>query len=645
MMGARLTYWAFLGVRAGVSRLPLGFLVRLGRLVGGVGWMFARGYQRLVRRNVGVVFEGKLAPWEADALGREHFARLVANLLAGIRLSSMDAASVAERVKILGEEHLKRARESERGTIMVLAHLGNWELLAQIIPQLFGGRAGAVYQRLGNPFIDRAILEQRRKFGLSLFSRKQGFFGALDLLSRGGAVGVLSDQFAGDGGVWIPFFGRLASSSPLAALMAIRSGAVLMSISIRTLPGARWELVVNPPEEPVSKSVDEVSFQVNRLVEEQIRASPADWLWAHNRWKSPRPRFLLSRTKRFVEARGVTQPFRLMIRSTNWLGDAVMTVPAVRSMARSRPDLEITVVAPAKLAGFWRRVPEVVRVLEIRPGAGIREVAGQIREGGFEAAVVFPNSLRAGLEVWWAGVPRRVGYAGHWRRRLFNQVAAETGDAGKASREHQVFRYLRLAEWVGAEALLPAEWALERRSRRAVRETERVWRLGVCPGAEYGSAKRWYPERFAEVMTRLSAKHRVEWNLLGVEKDQEIGRQIEAGFQGPGLRNWIGKTTLGELMDLLEGLDGLLTNDTGTMHLAAILGVPVVAIFGSTEPLATGPLGEGHRILRHAVPCGPCFRRECPLDFACMDRVSVEEVEAALEEQLRAMSREEKGSA
>jgi ADP-heptose:LPS heptosyltransferase len=146
-------------------------------------------------------------------------------------------------------------------------------------------------------------------------------------------------------------------------------------------------------------------------------------------------------------------------------------------------------------------------------------------------------------------------------------------------------------------------------------------------------------------MTRLSAKHRVEWNLLGVEKDQEIGRQIEAGFQGPGLRNWIGKTTLGELMDLLEGLDGLLTNDTGTMHLAAILGVPVVAIFGSTEPLATGPLGEGHRILRHAVPCGPCFRRECPLDFACMDRVSVEEVEAALEEQLRAMSREEKGSA
>jgi heptosyltransferase-2 len=630
VIGARLTYWAYLGVCWGVRRLPLGVLIPLGRAIGRMGWVLSGGYRRLVLRNLDVAFEGQLTREEASALGREHFARLVSNLLAGVRLSGMDWEAVMERVDVEGIEGLREARGSGRGFVGVIGHFGNWELLAQLLPRLFGGEVGSVYQRLGNPFIDRSMLEQRRKFGLHLFSRKQGFFWALELLGRGGGVGVLADQHSGDGGVWIPFFGRLASSSPLPAMLAIRSGAPLISIAMETLPGGRWRLRIGKPEEPVSANSEEVSLQVNRMVEAQIRSAPEDWLWAHNRWKTPKPRFLLSRTKRALRAEGMTSKFRLLIRATNWLGDAVMTVPAVRSMARARPDLEVCVLTPAKLADFWRRIPEVSRVLEIREGAGILEVARQLREERWDAAVLFPNSVRVALEVWLGGVPRRVGYRGHWRRWFIDQVFPGPSPR-KGGLEHQVHHYLRLAEFVGAQALPVSEWALARGAEPDRLVSGGVRRLGVCAGAEYGPAKRWLPERFAGVMRRVSERYRCEWHLLGVGKDAEIGRQIEEGVSGLEVRNRIGRTSLEELMGVLQELDLLLTNDTGTMHLAAILGVPVVAVFGSTEPLATGPLGEGHRWIRHSVPCGPCFRRECPLDFACMQRVSVEEVAEAVE--------------
>ena len=636
-MGMRLTYWGYWAVCWLVRRLPLGALVWLGRGVGSLGWYLAGGYRRLVLWNLEVAFGGELPRGRAIAMGREHFARLVSNLLAGVRLSSMEPEAVLRRVDVEGLEELQAARAAGRGVVGVIAHFGNWELLALLLPQLFGGEAGSVYQRLGNPFIDRAMLEQRRKFGLHLFSRKQGFFRALEMIGRGGGVGVLADQHAGDGGVWIPFFGRLASSSPLPAMLAIRSGAPLVSISMETRPRGRWRLRIGRMEAPVSSEVEEVSAQVNRMVEEQIRSSPEDWLWAHNRWKTPKPSFLLARTKRAIRTVGMTGKFRLLVRSTNWLGDAVMTVPAVRSMARTRPDLEISVLAPAKLAGFWRRIPEVSRVLEIREGAGVLEVARQVRGQRWDAAVLFPNSIRVALEVWWGGVPRRVGYLGHWRRYLLNQIFPQR-PKGKGGVEHQVHHYLRLAEFIGARVLPVSEWALRRKveteGEPVCPEPGRALRLGVCPGAEYGPAKRWFPDRFAGVMRRISGAYRCEWHLLGVGKDAEIGRQIEGAVPGLEVRNWIGKTSLEELMDRVQELDLLLTNDTGTMHLAAILGVPVVAVFGSTEPLATGPLGEGHRWIRHEVPCGPCFRRECPLDFACMDRVTVEEVATAVEEKL-----------
>jgi lipopolysaccharide heptosyltransferase II len=254
------------------------------------------------------------------------------------------------------------------------------------------------------------------------------------------------------------------------------------------------------------------------------------------------------------------------------------------------------------------------------------KVAQSIRNQ-FEVAVVFPNSFRTALEVYLAGIPRRVGFPGHYRKALLNQVF-QPKTKKVAAPKHQVHHYLALAESVGADIRGALDSMTQNRPARSTTPGVPPV-LGLCPGAEYGPAKRWLPERYADVMHILHEKTGAQWKVFGVAKDLPIAEQILA-IAGTG-KNLVGKTNLGELIAELQTCDVLLTNDTGTMHLAAALGVPLVAIFGSTEPALTGPLGSRHRIVRQHVDCSPCFLRDCPLDFRCMTSVTIQEVVAAVE--------------
>jgi heptosyltransferase-2 len=236
-------------------------------------------------------------------------------------------------------------------------------------------------------------------------------------------------------------------------------------------------------------------------------------------------------------------------------------------------------------------------------------------------AVLLPNSLRAALEVWLADIPRRVGYRGHFRAWLLNQIVREPRKPGPL--EHQSVRYLRVAEQLGAAEKAAAVAIAPRKL-----DVDLPLKLGLCPGAEYGPAKRWLPERFAEVAAAIAAE-KVQWILFGTAKDAAIGELIVKAI-GNNCVNRIGQTTLEQLIDELRTCRLLLTNDTGTMHLASLLGVPTVAVFGSTEPRLTSPIGKDHIILRHHVECSPCFLRECPSDFRCMKAVSVAEVRDAV---------------
>jgi lipopolysaccharide heptosyltransferase II len=629
----------YLLYRAGsavAAALPLPFLFVFGEFLGVCAWNFSGKYRRLATRNLEIAFANEKSPRELRQLACRHFRRLGGNLLCSVKLTQIPPEKILERVEVENIESMAREFRAGVPVVLILSHLGTWEVFAQLMPKFVGFvRNSSVYQGLGNRFIDKHVRRTRSQTGLELFDRHDGFEPVIELLRSGGGVGVLSDQHAGDHGVWTPFFGRLASTSPLPALLAKRTKSALIAAGVYTIGRARWRMVFTERFDETGASIGALTSKINRVIEQQICRAPEDWFWVHNRWKTPQPNFLLAHYKRGIYLPpGISasdlKPFRILIRSSNWLGDAVMSVPAVRAIRNGRPDVHVTIAAPDKIAAMWRLIPEVDAIIPLPNGSLVQVVRLLRQQMPFDVAVLFPNSLRVALESWLRGIPRRVGYRGHCRSWLVNQIVREPRKPGPP--KHHSLRFLRIARDCGAETA-----NAQRSTLNAQRPTghqlsalnSHPLKIGLCPGAEYGPAKRWLPERFADAAAKITAQSSAQWILLGTKKDAAIGEQIAAEI-GDHCVNRIGQTTLDQLIEELRQCRLLLTNDTGTMHLAALLGVPVVAVFGSTEPLLTGPVGNGHIILRHHVECSPCFLRECPIDFRCMKAVSADEVAEAV---------------
>jgi len=600
-----------------VRWLPLSACFLFGQAVGALLWAVLPGYRRLARENLSKAFG--VEPSAIRALTFRHFTTLGANAVCAFKIPAVPQETIAKIAKI---EHLDRIRTNlanGRPVVLAINHIGNWELYAQLVFQVPEARFGTVYQSLRNKLVDDLVNRDRRRLGVMTFDRKKGFAAVIALLREPGIVGVLVDQNAGDAGIWTPFFNRLSSTSPLAATLAIRTDAAVIPVAIYTDGFAKWRVVLSEEIPWKADQPEKLTADINAALERQIRVSPQDWFWVHNRWKMPWPNFLTTSAKRgtFVPPGAPPlQPFRIVLRSPNWLGDAVMCQQVARAFQSGRPDVRLAVLAPAKLAGFWQRVPGVDEVIAFSKEDSVFSIAKKLR-GRFDAAVLFPNSLKSALEVWLAGIPRRVGFAGHHRRALLNQIVPPPKKKLRHP-EHHVDRYWRIAARCGAELPppMPPQW----------KPPAGIPVIGICPGAEFGPAKRWPAERFREVIGRINVPCR--WILVGTAADAPLAGTISEGFGN--ITDLTGKTSLEELMDVLCGLTVLLTNDTGTMHLADFLGVPLVAIFGSTEPALTGPRGPASTAIRHQVECSPCFLRDCPLDFRCMKEITTEEVVSAL---------------
>ena len=308
-----------------------------------------------------------------------------------------------------------------------------------------------------------------------------------------------------------------------------------------------------------------------------------------------------------------------------------MAVPAIQAMKLGRPDLHITILSPSKLAPIWREVKEVSSVLEIPPDSSPWKVARLIKASGeYEVAFLLPNSWRSALEVWLARIPMRLALETHRAKRLLTRTVPLPRQLHPTI--HQTQALLSAVRRLGGpETVLPIP---------RVRTTPPgPLRIGLCPGAEYGPAKRWPLERYRAVMEKISSNHNLTWVIVGTAKEASLGEQLAKDFPG-NVENLCGKTTLPELIAELKQCHLLLTNDTGTMHLGDLLGIPVVAIFGSTEPSLTGPVGETtppHRILRRKVECSPCYLRTCPIDFRCMNEITVDRVVGAITDALKAI--------
>ena len=368
---------------------------------------------------------------------------------------------------------------------------------------------------------------------------------------------------------------------------------------------------------------------------------------------------------------------RILVRGVNWLGDAVMTTPALLRLREAFPAAHITLLTAEKLSELWRGHPAVDDVITFKPRESVVSVGWRLRARQFTHALVLPNSPRSALEVFLAGVPFRLGYARPWRNRLLTEAlpsrrgavamhrrtareiqqliadpkatgASATGPAGEPlpARAHQIHEYLHLVAALGASArpLVPrlraepfAETALARFFPGDSQRTGCV--IGLNPGAEYGPAKRWPVESFAEAANELYRRLDCEFLIFGGPSDVPLANQLRVRLAAPLAHGHVtslaGKTKLGELMSALKHCRVLITNDTGPMHVAAALGTPVVVPFGSTSPELTGPGLPGdskHRLLSASVPCAPCFLRKCPIDLRCLKGITPDRVVAAVME-------------
>ena len=629
-----LEYLVYLVYRAGfalIGLLPLRVAFAIGNALGFCAWLILGKYRRLAFHNLDIAFGDEKSATEKRQLVRRHFQRLAANVLSGFKMASMSSEEVRAHVTVENADAAHSVLRGGRPIIIILSHIGNWELQAFMFPIVLGYIPNStIFQPLKNRYIDKHVRKLRGLAGVRLFDRNEGFHKPIELLRSGGGVGILADQHAGDQGLWVPYFGKLASTTSLPALLGKRTGASVLGTAIYTEGPAKWRMSFADRIDQPGDSIEQITAKANQLLEKQTRAAPEDGFWLHNRWKTPRPNFLLACYKRgvFVPENVSLQPFRILIRSSNWLGDAVMSVPAVRAIKKGRPDAHVTILVPEKMAPMWKLIPEVDEILAM-PNKSLFAAMGLIaKQKPFDVAILFPNSLRVALEAW--RIPRKVGYRGHNRSGLLNQIVREPKKPGPP--KHHAIRFLRIADDCGADVDLTkpiGDFSLAQTSALKNQTS-----LGLCPGAEYGPAKRWLPERYAEVATAISEKTKRKWILVGTDKDKAIGEKIASAL-GENCTNRIGQTTMDELISELRSCRALLTNDTGTMHLAALLGLPAVAVFGSTEPALTGPVGNGHVIVRHHVECSPCFLRECPIDFRCMKEVTTPEVVDAMMSILR----------
>ena len=325
---------------------------------------------------------------------------------------------------------------------------------------------------------------------------------------------------------------------------------------------------------------------------------------------------------------------KILVRATNWVGDAVMSLPALRALRQRFPDAEISILAKPWVADLYGREPFCDRMIPYTP----RDWREKWRAGRdlaaerFDCAILLQNAFEAAAVAFLARIPERIGYARDGRGPLLTRAVA-VPLAGEIPR-HERFYYLELLRRAGMIDALPENDCIRLDGAGLAREAG-VARfhalgmgdtvIGMSPGAAYGNAKRWLPERFAETANRVARELGASVAIFGSKDERDLCGTIAAAISAP-VKNFADETSLAEFIDLAAACRVYLSNDSGGMHIASALGVPTVAIFGATDDTTTGPTGSLARVVREPVECSPCLKRECPIDHRCMTRVSADRV-------------------
>jgi len=615
------------------AHCPEGLLRLLSHALGDGIFLLLPRRRRLILSNLHHAFPDREECWRCR-IGRESCRRLVETGLLSLALPYLGPERL-RRIAWAGPEllALHARHQADPAPVLICSpHLAHWEVqTAQplTVPGAFP-EFGIIYRPLDSPAADRFVRAARERFGMRLLSRKEGFAEALKILRRRGFVGILFDQNAGLQGALTTLFGRVCATTELPGLLAEKFSARVYGIYPRR--HGFWRVEIGARELSHDGTSEAVTFGLNRWLEEMLTADEdlcASWLWAHDRWRhqdQPALRLRLESRRNLLaaelRARGLnTLPrrTRIWIRLPNWLGDVVMTAPLLRALREGRPDAELILVGRAAfgpLLETWglgdRFVPLPAR------GPGYFRAFRRLTAEHPDVWLLFTQSLRGDLEAWCAGSRQRFGLIRAGQRRPLLSHRFPVPKDWDQSHRHQLALW---TEFLGHFGLTKSPDLSPLGPRPEPGPDAPV---GLIIGSENFPAKRWPVAAWRGLIEALPG---LRFELLGTPGDRPLAATIAVGWPEGRVRNRAGETDLTGFAAALSACRLLVSNDTGGMHLANALGVPVLALFGPTNPLRTGPVfATLHRVLQ-PLGCPPHGGGD-------LSALSPQEVAAALREML-----------
>ncbi len=575
-------------------------------------WLAPRR-RRLLRSNLHHAFSGRPRAW------RRRIARESSRMLVETAMLSLAAPFLSEarirRIARLGSSTEAFAREISgrpRPVVLATLHLALWEsqtwlmMLSPVpLPEF-----GIIFRPLEPASLNAFVKRTRERHGMRLLSRREGFAEALEILRGKGCVGVLFDQNAGNQGALTLLLGRVCSTTELPGLLTEKFGAELRTFYPRRT--AFWRVTFESDPVPNDGTAAGATLSLNRWFERAMADEKlcASWLWAHDRWRNqdlPARRLRLEAKRNLVaadlRARGLSalpRGTRVWIRLPNWLGDIAMAVPLLRAVRESRPDAEITLLAGAAFVPLLESLAVADRVRPL-PGRGpgyFPHFAG-LRASYPDVWILLTNSPRGDLEARIAGCPQRFGIVRSGSHRPLLTHAYRPPEGFDEPHHHQLELWDNFLRHFGLNTILdcsplPAPAFQPGLATGAGATADGT--IGLIAGSENDPSKRWPVAHWRRLIEAFPAER---FSLFGTRGDLAITSRIASGFDPSRVVNAAGRTSLVEFAGALPRCRLLVSNDTGGMHLANALGVPLIALFGPTNPVRTGPVyASPYRILQ-----------------------------------------------
>lgn len=578
-----------------LARFPERLLCALTAFLGEVMWWTQPRRRHLMLSNLDHAFPDRGPQW-CRQMARRSCRRLMETGLFTLAMPALSAdrlrrmVTSSDAVRALFAAH----QRDPFPVVFAAPHMAYWEVqtaTALTVPGPFP-EFGAIYRPLRNPTLDTWVRQTRELYGMKLLSRKEGFLGIMRMLRHRGMAAILFDQNARRTGALTLLFNRVCSTTELPGLLAEKSGGQVHAFYARRL--AFWRVEIHSHRIASANDSGATTIAINRWLEHLLandEEACACWLWAHNRWgeqSEPQIRYRLSAKRNLLaqdlNARSLSilpRKTRFFVRLPNWLGDVVMVLPLLRALRTARPDAELTVVGKAQFRPLLDRADVTDRFIAL-PAQGVSyfHFFRNLRTQYPDNWLLFTNSLRGDLEAYFTGCRQRFGLVRPGRRRPLLTHAYRLPDDYDENQNHQVAVWADLLRHFGLESPPDFNPILTDRSLPPPC-------LGLIAGSENNPEKRWPVEHWRALIEKLPPTLPIV--LFGTANDAVITAAIAAGF-GSRVEDIAGKTNLDVYCARLAACSFLLTNDTGGMHLANALGVPLLALFGPTNPIRTRPV-------------------------------------------------------